>query len=125
MADLNNLTITGRLTRDATTSTVGDRGTTVTKFGIANNTGFGQYARTQFFNVEVWGKGGAAISSYLLKGKQVGVSGKLENKQYEGRDGQLHDAWTISTSEVTLLASPKGADNSSSPVVQEDEYPTF
>lgn len=112
MADLNNFSITCRLTRDAETKTVGAKGTLLTEFDVANNTGYGQYASTQFFRVNVWGQGGQAILQYLKKGKQVALSGTLENKAYEGRDGQRHDAWTITTNSVTLLADAR---NSSAP----------
>lgn len=122
MADVNSITVTGHLTRDAVTQTVGTNGSLVTKFAIANNTGFGQYARTQFFNVEIWGKGGAAVTQYLVKGKHVGISGKLENKSYEGKDGQMHDCWTITSSEVSLLVN---ATNTSSTPANDVNDPVF
>ena len=81
MADLNSCSFTGRLTKDAEVVTVGAKGTQITKFSMANNTGFGTYARTNFFNVQIWGKAGVAVSQYLTKGKQVAVTGVLENNK--------------------------------------------
>lgn len=104
MADLNSCSFTGRLTRDAETQTVGSKGTSLTKFAIANNTGFGQYENTQFFNCQMWGKAGEALRQYLVKGKQVAVTGVLENKKWTGNDGQSHDGWNLTVSSVTLLA---------------------
>lgn len=110
MSDLNNCSFVGRLTRDATVESVGAKGTQITKFAIANNTGFGTYAHTNFFNVQIWGKAGVAVAPYLLKGKQVAVSGCLENIKWTGQDGQPHDNWVLTATGVTLLADGKGGE---------------
>lgn len=112
MADLNACSFTGRVTRDAETVTVGAKGTTITKFSIANNTGFGQYAKTQFFNVQVWGKAGEGVKPYLVKGKQVALNGTLENQKWTGNDGVEHDSWTLTAQSITLLADAKGEGSS-------------
>lgn len=103
MADLNVCTFTGHLTKDATIDVVGAKGTQITKFDIANNTGFGTYAKTNFFHVQIWGKAGAAVVQYLTKGKQVAVTGTLENDKWTGQDGQSHDSWKLTANSVTLL----------------------
>lgn len=108
MADLNSCSFTGRLTKDAEVVTVGAKGTQITKFSMANNTGFGTYARTNFFNVQIWGKAGVAVSQYLTKGKQVAVTGVLENNKWQDQAGVSHDAWQLTASSVTLLADSKG-----------------
>lgn len=110
MADLNNCSFTGRITKDAVVETVGAKGTQLTKFSIANNTGFGQYAKTQFFNVQIWGKAGTAVAQYLVKGKQVAVCGSLENQKWTGKDGLEHDSWTLSCQGVTLLADSRASE---------------
>lgn len=107
MADLNSCSFTGRLTKDAETTNVGAKGTSLTKFAIANNTGFGQYEKTNFFNVQIWGKAGEAVRQYLTKGKQVAVTGQLENQKWQGNDGAQHDSWCLTASSVTLLADSK------------------
>lgn len=104
MADLNSCSFTGRVTRDAVVESVGAKGTQITKFGMANNTGFGQYAKTNFFNVQVWGQAGASIAQYLKKGKQIAVTGQLENQKWTGKDGLEHDSWNLTCQSVTLLA---------------------
>lgn len=112
MSDLNSCSFTGRVTRDAELTTVGSKGTMLTKFSIANNTGFGQYAKTNFFNCQMWGKQGEAIKQYLVKGKQVAVTGMLENNKWTGNDGLEHDSWTLTVSSVTLLADSKNTSGS-------------
>ena len=107
MADLNSCSFTGRVTKDAVVESVGAKGTQITKFSIANNTGFGQYAKANFFNVQVWGQAGAAVAQYLKKGKQVAITGMLENAKWTGKDGLEHDSWTLTCQGVTLLADAK------------------
>ena len=108
MSDLNSCTFIGRCTRDAETMQVGAKGTSLTKWAIANNTGFGQYEKTNFFNCQMWGKQGEGLRPLLKKGKQIAVTGVLENTSWESQDGTSHDAWTLTVTQVTLLADPKG-----------------
>ena len=109
MSDLNNCTFIGRVTRDAETVTVGSKGTSLTKWAIANNTGFGQYERTNFFNCQMWGKQGEGIRQYLTKGKQVAVTGTLENQKWTGDDGASHDSWVLTVNQISLLADSHSA----------------
>lgn len=122
MADLNSCSFTGRLTKDAIISTVGAKGTQITKFSIANNTGFGDFAHTNFFNVQMWGKAGVAVAQYLTKGKQIAVTGTLESQKWTGQDGTQHEGWQLTASSVTLLSGTKG-DNV--PETVEADTPTF
>lgn len=124
MSDLNSCSFTGRVTKDAVVESIGAKGTQVTKFSIANNTGFGQYAKTNFFNVQVWGKAGVAIAEYLKRGKQVAVTGMLENQKWTGKDGLEHDSWNLTCQSVTLLADAKATTEPVS-VNMEEEIPTY
>lgn len=109
MSDMNVCTFIGRVTRDAETSQVGAKGTSLTKWGIANNTGFGQYEKTNFFNCQMWGKQGESIKQYLVKGKQICVTGQLEDTSWTGNDGEKHQQWTLTVSQVSLLADSKNS----------------
>lgn len=124
MSDLNSCSFTGRVTKDAVVESIGAKGTQITKFSIANNTGFGQYAKTNFFNVQVWGKAGVAIAEYLKKGKQIAVTGMLENQKWTGKDGLEHDSWNLTCQSVTLLADAKATTEPVS-VNTEEEIPTY
>lgn len=113
MSDLNVCTFIGRVTRDAEMTTVGAKNTTIVKWGIANNTGFGQYEKTNFFNCQMWGKAGEAIKQYLVKGKQIAVTGELEDTSWTGNDGVKHQQWTLTVSKITLLADAHGGSTAS------------
>lgn len=114
MSDMNVCTFIGRVTRDAETSTIGAKNTALTKWGIANNTGFGQYEKTNFFNCQMWGKQGESIKQYLTKGKQICVTGQLEDTTWTSDDGTKHLQWTLTVSQVSLLADSKNAQQQAS-----------
>lgn len=106
MADLNVCTFVGRVTRDAELKTVGAKATPLTTFSIANNTGFGQYAKTQFFDCQMWGKQGEGVVTYLTKGKQIAVTGTLEDNSYTNGQGQLVKALRLTVVQLSLLGGP-------------------
>jgi single-strand DNA-binding protein len=108
MSDLNNCAFVGRLTRDAEVKQVGN--STLVTFAIANNTGFGQYACTNFIEVNAWGKQAAGIVQYLVKGKQVAIAGTFENKRWTDQNGINHDKWTLTVNgAINMMADPKNA----------------
>lgn len=109
MSDLNVCSFIGRCTRDAEQTVVGAKGTTLVKWSIANNTGFGQYEKTNFINCQMWGKAGESIRQYLTKGKQVAVTGTLENNKWQDSNGVSRDSWVLTVTQVTLLADSQHA----------------
>lgn len=84
---MNKVILTGRLTTDPTTTTVGS--TTVTKFGIAVRRNYknkdGEY-ETDFINVSAWGKQGETIAKFFKKGDPIEASGAWRIDKYE-KDG--------------------------------------
>lgn len=107
MADLNICTFVGRVTKDAEVKQVGAKGTSLCVFAIANNTGFGQYAKTQFFDCQMWGKQGESVAEYLVKGKQIAVSGTLEDNSYTNSQGVQVKAMRLTVTQLSLLADAK------------------
>jgi single-strand DNA-binding protein len=104
MSDINVLTLTGRLTRDAEMKTL-PTGTELCSFSIASNTGFGQYEKVMYTTVNLWGKTGNKLLKYLVKGKQVGVSGELQVQEWTSKqDGSKQTKNVLSTNSVILLS---------------------
>ena len=76
---MRNITIAGRLTRDAQ-----HKSTTQSEFcafSVAADDGFGDNKTTLFFDCTKWGKGAAKLTEYLLKGTAVTVTGTLGMKE--------------------------------------------
>ena len=117
MGDINCVTITGRLTRDAELkSTAG--GTAVCKFGVAVNRrtkkGDEWANEASFFDVSLWGRQAETLSRYLTKGKQVGVTGELRQERWR-RDGQAQSKVAIVASGVQLFGRADGDGRESRP----------
>jgi len=105
MKDTNTVSLVGRLTRDAELTYTGG-GFPVLKFAIAVNRskkeGDGWVDEASFFDVTVWGKMGESINKFLVKGKQVAVSGELRQERWE-KDGDKRSKVIISAEHVQLL----------------------
>ena len=110
MADINHVVLVGRLTRDAELRYT-QGGTPVVKFSVAVNrrkkAGEEWVDEVSFFDVVFWGKMGEAINQYLVKGKQVAVTGELRQNRWE-QDGQPRSKVEIVASNLQLLGQPQG-----------------
>jgi single-strand DNA-binding protein len=110
MPDLNLIVLIGRLTRDAELKYTGG-GTPVCKFSIAVNRRRKVNDRWEdeanFFDVVLWGKQGETLNQYLLKGKQVGISGELRQERWE-KDGQTRSRIEIVANNVQLFGGKDG-----------------
>jgi len=109
MADVNHVTLIGRLTRDAAlTYTSG--GMAVCKFSLAINKkkkqGDQWVDECNFFDIVVWGKTGEALNQYLVKGKQVAVEGELHQNRWE-QDGQARSKIDVNANNIQLLGGDK------------------
>lgn len=73
-------TIIGRVTKDSQIQE-NERGGFL-KFSVAVDDGYGENKGTIFFDVDYNRTG---IAQYVTKGKQVGVSGELKTREYNGK----------------------------------------
>lgn len=112
MSDLNSFSVIGRITKDAELKTIGAKQTACAEFTIANNTGFGQYEKTSYVDVQLWGQAATGLVQYLTKGKQVAVQGEFVQNSWVDQNGVKHVQWRLSTRSAQLLASPKGQTSS-------------
>jgi single-strand DNA-binding protein len=102
MAD-NSITLVGNLTRDPELRfTTGGRG--VASFGIAVSRRYqvnGEWQeQTSYFNIVAWGQMGENAASTLTKGMRVIVSGRLEQREYQNREGEKRTAIEINADEI-------------------------
>ena len=76
-------TIIGRVTKDSEIQQ-NERGGFL-KFSVAVDDGYGENKGTIFFDVDYSRKGFDKLPQYLKKGKEVGVSGDLKTREYNGK----------------------------------------
>ena len=102
MAD-NTITLVGNLTRDPELSfTTGGKG--VASFGIAVGRRYqvnGEWQeQTSYFNIVAWGQMGENAAATFTKGMRVIVSGRLEQREYQNREGEKRTAIEINADEI-------------------------
>ena len=59
--------------------------------------------KTEWHRVTAWGKTAEIIEKYVIKGKEVGVEGKLTNRTYDDKDGVKRYVTEIVANEILLL----------------------
>ena len=83
---MNKFIVTGNLTKDADLRyTQNDK--PYSKFCIANNEGYGDNQKTNFFNCTLWGKSAENLNRFLTKGQKVLITGKVEINDYKDKEG--------------------------------------
>lgn len=86
---MNKITLLGRLTKDVELKLIGDR--PLAEFSLAVNRRFknAQGEReTDFFNCKLWGKTAETLQQHTMKGQQLLVSGRVENRTFTNQEGQ-------------------------------------
>jgi single-strand DNA-binding protein len=103
MASENSVTLVGNLTRDPELRyTQSGRG--VASFGLAVNRRYQQNGewqeQTSFFNVVAWGDLGENAAASLNKGHRIVVTGRLEQRSYETREGEKRNVVEVIADEL-------------------------
>jgi len=103
MADVNAFTFTGRLGQDAKVKTL-PSGKVLMECSVANNTGYGDYKKTNWLKVKMWGDRVKNIAQIFVKGALVGGVGRVTTESWEGRDGETHTDMVVDVQDFQLLA---------------------
>lgn len=125
MNGLNQLNIIGNVTRDAELKTVDVDGvpTARCRFSVAVNETRGNGEDiTTYFDVTAWREYGAKIAPWILKGRQVHVTGAVRLNQYV-TNGVVRSSLQIHNPTVTLLGKKPEVDVSGVEEIDEDELP--
>lgn len=111
MADLNNYSVIGRMTRDISGNDFAytQNGKARLNLSIAVNDGYGENQYTSYFDVVVWGKTAENIKQYLTKGKQLCINGRLRQDRWASNDGTKHSRVCIIAETVQLLGGNSSA----------------
>lgn len=85
MSNLNQVVLQGNLTDNP--KIVGNDDNKVARFSIAVNNGVGEKRETAFVDCVAFGNQVPVIQKFLVKGKQVLVSGRLIQSNWQDKDG--------------------------------------
>lgn len=105
MADINQVILIGRLTRDVELKYT-NTGFAIANLSLAINRRVKKDDTWQdegnFFNCVLIGKRAEALAQYLVKGKQIGIQGELRQNRWE-QDGQPRSRVEIFVNDIQLL----------------------
>lgn len=118
----NKVILMGNLTRDIELRTT-PSGQTVGNFSLAvsrswKNQNGEQQEATSFINCVAWGKPGEIIAQYLKKGDPLLVSGRLDQRSYEDKDGNKRQAVEVNVEDFNFIGGGSrdgGAQSQSAP----------
>src|SRR5207247_8416475 len=97
----------------------------IAKFSLAttekwNDKSGSPQERTEWHNIDLWGKQAETLAEYLTKGKQVYVEGRLQSDEYTDKEGIKRKSIRVRCDRVVLLGGGGGrgpiADRSVEPV---------
>jgi len=108
-ADLNRVTLVGRLTRDPELRRL-PSGDPICSIRLAvssrarDETGnWGD--RSNYFDVTVFGRQAETASTYLAKGRRIGVDGRLSWREWQAQDGSKRQSVEVIANDLFFLDS--------------------
>jgi single-strand DNA-binding protein len=113
----NKVILMGNLTADPETRTT-PSGQSVTSFGLAvnrtwNDAQGNKQEATSFINCTAWGARGETIAKYVGKGRQLLVSGRLEQRSWDDKEtGKKRSAIDVVVEEFSFVSDGRGGGSS-------------
>ena len=125
MGSLNKVMLIGNLGKDPELRYTPD-GLAILKFSMATTEYFNDKSGNKtekaiWHNIVVFDKLASTMSNYLVKGKQIFVEGRINNRSYEDKEGNTKYITEIIGNNIVLLGS-KG-DNTQSGQSEYEERP--
>lgn len=111
----NKVILMGNLTRDVEMRTTAN-GQNVANFSLAVSRSWRgqdgqQNEQTSFINCVAWGKPGEIIAQYTSKGTPLLVSGRLDQRSYEDKDGNKRQAVEVVVEDFNFIGGGRGDDS--------------
>ena len=115
---LNHITIMGRLTRDPELRRTGT-GTAVASFTVAVDRDFsgrdGGERETDFIDCVAWRQTGEFVSKYFTKGSMIVVSGRLQIRNWNDKDGNKRRTAEVVADNVYFGEAKRGDNAAAAP----------
>ncbi|MGL9726677.1 single-stranded DNA-binding protein [Enterococcus sp. DIV0756] len=104
---INNVVLVGRLTKDPDLRYTAN-GTGVATFTLAVNRNFTNQSgnrEADFINCVIWRKSAETLANYARKGTLLGVTGRIQTRNYENQQGQRVYVTEVVAENFQLLES--------------------
>lgn len=117
---MNILSLIGRLTKDPELRYT-QSGMAVCRFTLAVDRGLSKDKKMEaenkgqptadFIPVTAFGKTGELVSSYMTKGQQLGITGRIQTSSYKGQDGKTVYRTDVIADRVYFISNGNGNKN--------------
>jgi len=117
--------LVGRLTKDVELKFLPGNGTAVATCTLAvdRRVKQGEEKQADFIPIVIWGKQAENTANYMNKGSMMCVSGRIQIRSYEAKDGTKRYITEVVADEVQFLS--KGTANKQDNMTQVDGYIPF
>lgn len=110
MTNINTITLTGGLPRDAELHTF-QNGSSVANFSL----GFSTYLKginernekPNYIDCSLYGNQATTLTQYLKKGTKVALSGRIEQQSWTEQTGSVRSKIIVNVDSIQLLGSPQ------------------
>ena len=118
---LNHITLMGRLTKEPELRTTVS-GVNVASFTVAVDRDYqnGGEKQTDFIDCVAWRGTGEFVSKYFHKGSMIVVSGKLQSRKWQDREGNNRVNWEVNADSVYFGESRKDSPNAAQATYQQN-----
>lgn len=119
---MNKVVLIGRLTKDPELRFTPGTGSAVTTLTLAvdrYNTKTGQ-READFIPVVIWGKQAESAANYLSKGSQAAISGRIQTRSYDAKDGTKRYVTEVVADDIQFLDGSKNKNNNDLQEVNDD-----
>ncbi len=113
---INNVTLTGRITKDLEKHETG-KGTSVVNFSLAvdrRRKNANGDREADFISIQAWGLTADLLCKYCGKGSLIGIEGRIQTRNYENNQGQRVYVTEVVAENVTFLDSKKNSQSQQS-----------
>ena len=124
---LNTSCLIGRLTKEPEVKVL-PSGQNVCNFTVAVERSFKNKdgeREADFIPVIAWGKTAELAGNYLAKGRQVGLKGRIQTRNYEATDGTKKYITEVVAEELSFLGSNNSNNNNSNVVANNNSNNEF
>ena len=103
------LVVAGRLGRDGHLGKI-PSGTSILKFSLADDVGYGAKKTTQWISCAIFGKRAEKLAPFLKRGHIVEVCGSPVVNTYQSKSGEYKAELQLSVNDIKLLGKDKPAE---------------
>ena len=110
---MNKVTLIGRTTKSPELRYAPGTGTAVCRFTLAVQRAF-KKDEADFINCVAFGKIGETIAQYVLKGRQIAVTGSIRTGSYDAQDGTKRYTTDVAVESFEFIGSGASEGNNNS-----------